>query len=83
MILGSCNPEILGESELLGVKISLDPEVFMLSSSWYSWDPGILGSWNPGILAVLKHPGYESPLHGVRLVAVIVSKINQYKLDGS
>jgi hypothetical protein len=44
-ILGSYEPEILGVSELLAVKLSLRP-----------WDPGVtklLVSWNPKVLGVL------------------------------
>jgi hypothetical protein len=40
VILGTCDPEILGVSELLGVKLLLGP-----------WDPGVtilLWSWEPG-----------------------------------
>ena len=40
MILGSCDPEILGISELLGVK---DPEILVWQSSWEPFVSQLLG----------------------------------------
>lgn len=54
MILGSCDPEILGVSEFLGIKVLLRP--------WCDQDPGILESWNPKILGMLEFSGVEAPL---------------------
>jgi hypothetical protein len=51
VILGSSDPEILGVSELLGVRVSLGP-----------WVPGVtklLGSWDSVVLGVLEHLGVE------------------------
>ena len=56
-ILGSWDPEILGVSEFLAVKLPLR-----------SWDPVVtklLGSWGPKILSVLEHLEVVPPLGAV------------------
>ena len=40
VILGSCDPEILGVSELLGVKLPLGPSDPSVTKFRGSWDPG-------------------------------------------
>jgi hypothetical protein len=58
VIPGSYEPEILGVSEFLAVKLPLkpwDPVMTKLLGSWApgllgSWAPGLLGSWAPGLL---------------------------------
>jgi hypothetical protein len=54
VILGSCEPEILGVSEFLAIKLPLR-----------HWDPGVtklLVSWHPKILGVLQRLKMVSPL---------------------
>ena len=67
VILWSCDPEILGVSELLGVKLPLRP-----------WDPGVtklLESCDPLILGVLEHLGVELPLGVVGLAIDFAPKV--------
>ena len=67
VILGSSDPEILGVSELLEVKLPLWP-----------WDLGVtkfLGSLDPGILGVLGCLGVELPLGVVGLAVEFVPKV--------
>jgi hypothetical protein len=62
--LWSCDPEILGVSELLGVKLPQGP-----------WDPGVPSSWDPGILDMLEHLGVELPLGVVGLAVEFTLKV--------
>ena len=73
MILGSCDPEILGV--FLGVKLPLRPR-----------DPCVtklLGSQDPVILGVLEHLGVEPPLGTVGLAAEFVPKVSQCRPEGT
>ena len=51
MILGSCDPEILGVSELLGIKLSQGSRNTGVTKILRSFDPGLL-----------EHLGVELPL---------------------
>jgi hypothetical protein len=67
MILESCNPEILGVPDLLGVKLP-----------WRPWDSDVtklLGSWDPLILDMLERLGVELPLGVVGLAMEFAPKI--------
>ena len=61
-----CDYEMLGGSDILGVKLLLEP-----------WDPGVtklLGSWDPLTLAILDLQVVELPLGVMGLAAEFASK---------
>jgi hypothetical protein len=78
VILGSCDPEILGVSELLEVELPLG-----------SWDPGVTKlqrSCDPMILGMLEHLRVKLPLGIVGLGAELMRKVcsgNWLRLEGS
>ena len=61
--MGFCDPEILGVSELLGLKLPLRP-----------WDPGVsklLGSCYPVVLGALERLGMDLPLGVVGMALIL------------
>ena len=66
MILGFLDPEVLGVSKLLGVKLHLGP-----------CDPSVtklLGSCDSVILGVLEHLGVELPLGVVGMSSFLIAE---------
>jgi hypothetical protein len=75
VILWFCDPESLGVSVFLAVKLPLRP-----------WDPGVtklLGLWNPKILGMLEHLEVVPPLGTLGLSAELETKVGQCQLDGT
>jgi hypothetical protein len=71
LIVGSCDPEILGVSEFLEVILT------EILKYWCDPAPVILGSFCPKILGMLQCLEVVSPLRTVELSGLFETKVNQ------